>query len=273
MRVLTFAAVLQDDKLEIQPGFVVDGELSRGRGELRVEALAAGRRRPLATTMLPLQTPCGYPNGGTAQVAFGLVAFPERATSLRVSLDGNVLLEQTAPEDDLEVSVEWPASVSDAATVNWRASAEGCFASLGYSNDGGRTWTPLALPGPSNTMQINGRALPGGRECLFELIVTDGSHTQRIRSDAYEVERKGWVLSIFSPAAGAKLPGEQPVLLVAQGYHLEERRASFENIEWTSSVGGGLGTGARLLATLGRGEHTITARMNDVATTVVISVA
>ena len=51
MRALTFAAVLQNGKLELQPGFVTDGEPSHERGELRVEALE--RRRPLATTAAP----------------------------------------------------------------------------------------------------------------------------------------------------------------------------------------------------------------------------
>jgi hypothetical protein len=270
MRVLTFAALLQDGKLELQPGFVTEGEPSKEQGELRVEALGRGRR-PLATTMLPLHAPCGPTGGEIALAGFGLVAFPEKATGLRVSLNGRVLLEQNAPRDDLEVNVAWPGALAGAETIRWRASA--CFASLGYSNDGGKAWSPVALPGPSNTIQINSGTLPGGRECLLDLIVTDGFHTRRIRSGAYEVEPKGWVLWILSPSAGAKLPSDQPVLLAAQSYHLEERRASFDNIEWTSSTGGGLSTGARLLATLEPGEHTITASMYGVAATVVVSVA
>ena len=171
--------------------------------------------------------------------------------------------DRTAPpRDDLKVKVEWPASPSATEIVRWRASADGCFASLGYSNDGGETWTPLALPGPGDTIQVDAGALPGGRECALELIVTDGFQTRRIRSDAYEVEPKGWVLQILSPAAGAKLPPGQPVLLAAQGYHLEkERRAGFDGIEWECSAGGGLGMGARVLATLEPGEHTITGGM------------
>src|SRR5262245_58657795 len=108
MRVLTFAAVLQDGKLELQPGFVTEGEPSHAKGELRVDALGRGRR-PLATTLLPLQTPCGYPGGETATAAVGLIDFPESATGLRVSLDGRVLLEQAAPREDLTVNIEWPA--------------------------------------------------------------------------------------------------------------------------------------------------------------------
>jgi hypothetical protein len=242
MRVLTFSGVLHDGELELQPGFVTEGEPSREKGELTVEALGRGGR-PLATTTLPLDTPCGYPGGETAPVAVGLVAFPERATGLRVSLEGTVLLERTAPPDDLEVNVKWPASLSGAETIMWRASADECVASLGYSNDGGETWTPLALPGPGDTIEVDAGALAGGRESLLELIVTDGFHTQRIRSDAYEVEPKGWVLWILSPPPGAKLPAGEPVQLAAQGYHVEQRRAVFDDIEWESSAGGGLGRG------------------------------
>ena len=86
MRVLTFGAVLQDGELEMQPGFVTEGEPSHQKGELTVEALGRGGRT-LAITTLPLDTPCAYPGGETALAAVGLVAFPEKATGLRVSLD------------------------------------------------------------------------------------------------------------------------------------------------------------------------------------------
>jgi hypothetical protein len=271
MRVLTFTAVLQHGRLELQPGFVMEGEPSREKGELTVDVLGRGRR-PLATTVLPLHKPCGHAGGDTAQAAVGLVAFPKGATALRVSHRGRVLLEQTEPRGDLKIDVEWPASLSGAETVKWRrASAGSCVASLGYSNDGGETWTPLALPGPEEAIKVDARALPGGQQCLLELIVTDGFHSQRIRSNTYEVERKGWLLWILSPVAGSALPADRPVLLAAQGYHLEERRAGFD-IDWESSAGG-LGTGARVLATLEPGEHTITARMHGLTARVAVSVA
>jgi hypothetical protein len=268
MRVLTFSAIVHDGKLELQPGFVTDGEPWREKGELTVEALGRGRR-PLARTALPLQAPCAPRGGEPARAAFGLVDFPEKATGLRVSLGNEVLLEQAAPRD-FELSVEWPATVSGA--VRWRASAKGCIASLGYSNDGGETWTPLVLPGPANTIEVDATHLAGGRECLLELIVTDGFHTHRVRSGLHEVEPKGWVLWILSPAPGATLAVGEPVLLAAQGYHLEERRAGFDGIEWRSSLGGGLGTGARLLAALEPGEHAITAAMHDARAVVAVSV-
>jgi len=270
MRVLTFAAVLQDGRLELQPGFITEGEPSHEQGELKVEALLRGR--PLATTMLPLRSPCGDPGGEMHHAAFGLVAFPERATGLRVSLEGAVLLEQTALRDDLEVEVEWPSALSGPEAVRWRASADVGIASLGYSNDNGETWTPVALPGVGDTIEVDARRLPGGRNCLLELIVTDGFHTRRVRSDTYEVEPKGWVLWILSPAAGATVPAGEPLLLAAQAYHFEERRPGFDDIEWQSSAGGLLGIGAQVLAALEPGDHTITAKMYDVSAEVLVSV-
>jgi len=272
MRVLTFGALMQDGELELQPGFVTDGEPSQEKGELVVEAVARSGQT-LAVTALPLGAPCGYPGGETGRATVGLVAFPERASGLRVSLNGTVLLERTAPPGELEVKVEWPASLSSVETIRWRASADDRVASLGYSNDGGKTWTPVALPGPADTIEVDARVLPGGRDSFLELIATDGFHTERVRSDAYEVEPKGWVLWILSPPAGIRLPAGEPVHLAAQGYHLEERRGGFDNIEWESSVGGGgLGSGAHVLATLEPGEQTIRARMHDVTAEVPVSV-
>jgi hypothetical protein len=270
MRVLTFSAILHDGgELELEPGFVAEGEPSK-TGELTVEAL--GRTgRPLAKTALPLETPCTPPAGEPERAAFGLVAFPVTATGLRVTLKGQVLLERTAPREKLEVRVEWPGTLSGVAAVGWEASVEGCMASVGYSNDGGATWTPLALPGAGGRLEFDTSLLPGGREGRLELVVTDGLRTQRIRSGPYEVEPKGWVLWLLAPAAGARLPTGQPVLLAAQGYHLEERRPAYDEIAWESSRAGALGTGARVLAALEPGEHTITARMHDMSAEVSVS--
>jgi hypothetical protein len=272
MRVLTFSAILHDDgRLELAPGFVTEGEPSKA-GELTVEAL--GRTgRPVARTALALETPCTPPAGEPERAAFGLVAFPATATGLRVSLKGEVLLERTAPRDKLDARVEWPDALSGVQSVRWEASVEGCAASVGYSNDGGATWTPLALPGPAGTLEFDTSTLAGGRQGLLELVVSDGLRTQRVRSGAYDVEPKGWVLWLLAPAAGAELPAGQPVMLAAQGYHLEERRPEFDAIAWESSRAGALGTGARVVAGLDPGEHTITARLHDVSAEVAVSLA
>jgi hypothetical protein len=272
MRVLTFSAILHGDgALELAPGFVAEGEPSTAKGELTVEALGRGGR-PLAKTPLALETPCTPPGGEPERAAFGLVAFPATATGLRVSLKDKVLLERTAPREKLDVRVEWPGALSGVTSVGWETPIEGCVASVGYSNDGGATWTPLALPGGGGRLEFDTALLPGGRDGLLELVVTDGLRTQRIRSGPYEVEPKGWVVWLLAPAAGARLPAGQPVLLAAQAYHLEERRPAYDEIAWESSRAGALGIGARVLAALEPGEHSITARMHDASAEVAVSV-
>lgn len=88
-------------------------------------------------------------------------------------------------------------------------------------------------------------ALPRGDKCLFELIATDGFTTTRLRCDPFVAAPKGWVLWILAPAPGAIIESGEAVSLAAQAYHIEERRPGLDGIHSTSSVDGGLGTGAR----------------------------
>lgn len=276
MRVLTFSAVLlETGEFQIEPGFVIEGEPSR-EGELTVEALAG--RRVLASTQLPLETPCGYPLTRPAaehppRVAVGLVEFPESANGLRVIYAGQTVLELSAPRGGGDPEVIWPGALEgETVSLTWRSSAEEALASLGYSTDGGATWQPLSLPTREETVVFDARTLPGGDRCLLELTVTDGFRTTRVQSEEYKVEPKGWILWILAPAAGASLPSGEPVLLAAQGYHLEERRPGLDGIAWTSSLDGGLGEGAQVMAALSEGDHRITATMLGVSAEVRVSV-
>jgi hypothetical protein len=278
MRTLTFSAILLDTgELTLEPGFVVEGEPLHKEGELTVEVLSRADD-VIATTQVQLDAPCGYPSAADnderpARLAVGLVEFPEDATGLRVIFEGRTLLERSAPRTKGEAKVDWPKALpADMVSVQWQHPYDDAIASLGYSNDGGKTWSPLMLPSSEETIVFDATMLPGGRECLMELTVTDGFRTTSIRSPQYAVEPKGWVLWILSPAAGSALPSGESVLLAAQGYHLEERRASFDDITWISSLDGGLGDGSQVLADLSAGEHSITASMLGVSAEAIVTV-
>lgn len=278
MRVLTFSAILlETGEMQLEPGFVVEADGPSTEGELTVEALARGGQ-PIATTQVPLVSPCDHLPTDKAgqrppQVAVGLVEFPEKASGLRVIHEGRTVLERTAPRAAGEPKVDWPATLdTDTVSVHWRSRQRGAVASLGYSSDAGETWSPLSLPSTEETITFDAGALPGGDGCLLELIASDGFHTTRTRSAEYRVEPKGWVLWILSPADGATLSASAPVLVAAQGYHYEERRPGSEPITWTSSLDGGLGDGAQVMATLRPGEHTITATMSGISSEVRVTV-
>lgn len=279
MRALTFSGILHDDgRFDLEPGFVVEGEPRRDDGEIEVEVIGRSRR-PLATTRLVLQTPCALPGNGpdgrpTARMAFGLVAFPQGASAVRVLHGGRVVFERQAPRSPAVFDVEWPVPRSIAAgrqTVKWRASVGPCLAALAYSSDGGATWTPVSLPSPGGEVTFDMDGFAGGDACLLELIVTDGFTSARLRSPSFAVAPKGWVLWILAPAAAAIVSGNV-VRLAAQAYHLEERRPAFDDINWTSSVDGSLGTGARLVASLTPGQHRLTASRHEVTAAVDVTV-
>jgi hypothetical protein len=279
MRALTFTGVLLDTgELQLQPGFLVEAERpGDDDGDLAVEAVARDGQ-VIATTRLTLVNPCGYPTSDVLihppRVAVGTVEFPEQASGLRVIHEGRTLLERSAPRASARPRIQWPDALDTGiASVSWRVPQPDAAASLGYSNDDGKTWSPLSLPGGERTIPFDADRLPGGDRCLLELAVTDGFHTTRHRSQTYQVKPKGWVLWILAPGSGAALSAGEPVLLAAQGYHLEERRPSVEGIAWTSSVSGGLGEGAQVMAAFGPGEHVITATMAGVSAEIRVSVS
>lgn len=278
MRVLTFTGVLlASGEFHLPPGFILDGVPTSDAGEVDVEVYSRGGRL-LASTKLALVTPCVLPLGesedeSNCRTTVGMVDFPEGASELRVLIDGEPVLERTAPVGNLDVSVDWPASLSEGASVTWRVPKDDALASLGYSADGGRTWSPLSLPTSSTAIEFETATLPGGDDCVLELIVTDGFTTRRLRSGAYELERRGWVIWIFSPVPGATLRSTQAATLAAQAYQLEEHRAGFDEIQWSSSLDGGLGVGAQLEAELSVGDHIVTAALHGVSAEVAVTVS
>ena len=182
------------------------------------------------------------------------------------------MLERQAPKAAGEPQVEWPGALDgEQVTVSWRIRAKEARASLGYSNDGGDTWTPVSLPTAERAITFDARGLPGGTAVL-ELLVSDGFHTSRARFDRVQGRAQGLGVWLLSPAPGASLPAGVPVQLAAQGYHLEERRPGTEPIVWTSSIDGGLGEGGEVLAALSPGQHTVAATMAGLSADVTVDV-
>jgi hypothetical protein len=265
MRALTFAGFLLDDgRFELEPGFVVDADVPRQKGDLIVEVRGDDRRTPVVSR-IPLHTPCAPPSshgagGALARCGVGLVAFPDDAVELRVVHEGQVVFQQRAPDRPTTFDVKWPRLDADSPeTIAWNADAKECRVAIGYSNDGGRSWQPLSPPTTEREIVIDPTTLPGGKECLLQLIGTDGFTTTTMRSDAVAVREKGWVVWILAPAPGQPIQARVPITLAAQGYHLEARKAGFDGIEWTSSLDGPLGSGAHLPVALSAGEHRLTA--------------
>jgi hypothetical protein len=280
MRALTFTGFRRPDgTLEVDPGFVIEveslPEQDVGDGDA-IDVVALGRTgNPLATTSIPLVNPCAPPRAGgvePAPTAVGIVNFPAETVTLRASLDDRVFWTRRAPRRPTVVEVQWPDTVERGQVrVAWQASTEGCYAVLGWSADGGRTTSPLSLPTASSVIVADLSTVAGGPDCSLSLQVTDGWSTQQFKSVTFPLEQGGWQVWILSPADGSVLTASDELLLAGQGFHYEEHRHG-DDLEWSSSLTGGLGHGTRVLTTLTPGEHVVTARLEGASAQVHVSV-
>jgi hypothetical protein len=282
MRALTIAGVLLDDtKLQLDPGFIVDADIPDQEGELEVEALDRGKT-VLARTRLALQSPCALPIGSDLapsesgyQVCVGLAAFPEETHEVRIVRHGKALYSRFAPASPAEFDVKWPQDFDRAPstfTVSWFPSSDGYLGALGYSNDGGKSWLPVSAPTSEGQLTVDWSNLPGGSACVFELMATDGWTTQRFRSPSIDVPLRGWRLWITSPSNGQVINSDQPLSLVAYSFHVERRVSEPLSIEWTSSIDGSLGSGGSVACYLTAGTHLVVARKADVSQEITVVV-
>ncbi|MCX8072232.1 MAG: hypothetical protein N3C12_07265 [Candidatus Binatia bacterium] len=107
--------------------------------------------------------------------------------------------------------------------------------------------------------------LPGGRNCRFRVIATDGVNTAADESNAaLEVGRKPPQVSIVAPESGAVLTLGSQFIFVGQGTDPDGDPIPESSFVWTSSRQGEFGIGARVDASnLSPGDHEIVLTVTD----------
>lgn len=275
-RFLTVTGVLRPDgRLFLHPGFVtedpltsiaeaadspLEAELLNAEGEvvLRSPVPVGAFIEELATSLS-----AGPPIRPMPDLAVaGVVPFPEATHRIRFLLRGVAIhaLDVSDRAPQIEAAWELPAAPEGVHRLRWSASAaDGRALSfvVAYSNDAGTTWQPLSLPSPESELDVDFAQLPGGRG-RFRIMATDGTRTASADSPVLRLARRPVIPTIFEPPDGAELPGKGPILLHGEGYDLEERRSELENLSWSSSRDGALGSGAVLQVELRPGTHRIT---------------
>jgi hypothetical protein len=133
-----------------------------------------------------------------------------------------------------------------------------------FSNDGGMTWSTVAvcLTEPSYIANVN--TLPGGRDCLFQIATSAGILTAVSQTEPFALPLKPREAFILTPAPDASLLSERRVVL--QGFAFSPDFPSFEpdDMAWSSSIAGILGTGPEVIVpTLRPGHHIISLTVPD----------
>jgi hypothetical protein len=181
------------------------------------------------------------------------------------SLLGMITLEGEAPSVDASVS-PGTAGAGNVITVDWTVtdpdSAEHT-AWVEFSADGGATWETVAVGTRGDQLSVDGAFFPGTAEGMFRVRVSDGVNTGVGTSELFALPEK-------TPEAAITFPGGGDVyhagsLVWLQGFANDAEDGNLdEDIMWTSSRDGMLGTGASLpVYDLSVGSHTVTLTVSD----------
>jgi hypothetical protein len=258
--------LFDDNTFERSPGFTAEATgppTNDPESPFRVELFDA-RGRLLLRAGIPLTRPCADGADTPFRFVEGTIPLPSGTTQVTFSLEDVVVEEYKVPEDEPRTQLtNVPESGARGTTsVGWRSEHDEDVPlthAVGFSADDGTSWQPLALPTRGNELEVDLDRLPGGERCRFCVKTTDGVHTITTVSEPLSLPVKPCVAMILAPEPGLRIDPGSSLRLQGQGYWLEEQRAEFGRLSWSSSLVGALGQGARIeVESLEEGRHEIT---------------
>jgi hypothetical protein len=152
-------------------------------------------------------------------------------------------------------TVNWTANDTDGDTLSY---------SVLYSNDNKQSWFAVATELTATTYSLDTSTFPGGTSAFVRILASDGVNTGQADAGPFAVTGKEPTALIDSPADGATYAPDQTVMLVGDGFDLEDGSLADSSLTWTSDLNGPLGSGRTLeRSNLREGKHTITLTVRD----------
>jgi hypothetical protein len=133
-----------------------------------------------------------------------------------------------------------------------------------YSNDNKQSWFAAAADLTATTYSLDTSTFPGGTSAFVRILASDGVNTGQADAGPFVVAGKEPTALIDSTADGSTCAPGQAVLLVGDGFDLEDGSLPDSRLVWTSNRDGFLGTGRTVeRVDLSKGMHTITLTAGD----------
>jgi hypothetical protein len=195
------------------------------------------------------------------------------ATAVSVRRDGRLLgtldLEPVASSVRLREQPRTSQSHPALMHIDWEADPVAADQPtprflIRYSCDDGASWRALAADLTSTTYDVDTRLLPGGDRCRFEVIASGGGQSASARSEPFGVPRKPRRAFLLAPRDGTTVAAGRPLLLRGGAFSPDAGTVAFDEVMWTSSRDGFLGTGYELSPRLSSvGHHEISLEFTD----------
>jgi len=156
------------------------------------------------------------------------------------------------PKPGESVKLEWTANCQPAEKMNYI---------IRYSNDGGKTWTPIVIGLETNHYEVEFDQLPGGTDCKLQVMASTILRSSTAETDSFTVEKKKRI-AMISPIENSITKdhnhSSDKIELAGIVYSPDYGCAEEDEMNWSSSIQGHLGTGSYLAAVnLVPGEHII----------------
>jgi len=172
---------------------------------------------------------------------------PIEAAAPTVRMTDNGVRESGTP-----TMVRWDSSHPTAAVKHL----------IRHSADNGETWRVVAANVSRDGWRP--RQLPGGERCLFQVVATSGIRTSVASTEAFAAPRRPRRAVILSPSANAETQSTKSVHLRGGAFSSDFGLGAMEDVAWTSSLAGVLGTGFEVFVPrLAAGTHVITVTVPD----------
>ncbi|MEU0645989.1 hypothetical protein [Streptomyces umbrinus] len=175
-------------------------------------------------------------------------------------------LEETAPHITLHEPV-FNSPNPSAVRLEWSAEAAPGTQlrhALRYSNDSGRSWRAVAVDLPMQRYEVDLASLPGGEQCLLQVITSSGIRTDAAQVGPFTVPVKPSHAQILSPADGTSVGEGERLMLRGLGFSPDFGTTTDAQMRWSSDRDGLLGDGHETAADrLSAGRHRIELTLPD----------
>jgi hypothetical protein len=149
----------------------------------------------------------GYERMSDFRPFFIRARFPKEATSIVFLKDGEVIHTEELNPDDAPSIENIQASFTrgkKSCKLKWEygndSKASHCL--VRYSNDNGHTWRPVGQDIKGRQLSVNMDSLPGGKECLFQVVATKHLATSTETTESFSVKSRPPTIELIKPQEG-----------------------------------------------------------------------